>query len=142
MASLNMVQLIGNVGAEPEVRYMTNGTATTTINVATTAKWKDRETGEVQERTEWHRVAFFGRLAEIVGEYVHKGAQLYVQGELRTRKWTDKDKVDRYTTEVVADEMKMLDRRTGREAGNAPPAPAPAAAGGGFDGGFTDDIPY
>ena len=111
MASLNMVQLIGNVGAEPEVRYIPNGTATTTISVATTEKWKDRDSGEHQERTEWHRIVFFGKLAEIVGEFVRKGASLYVQGHLRTRKWTDKEQVDRYTTEIVADEMQMLDKR-------------------------------
>lgn len=111
MASLNMVQLIGNVGADPELRYIPNGTATTTISVATTEKWKDRESGELQERTEWHRIVFFGKLAEIVGEYVRKGASLYVQGHLRTRKWTDKEQVERYTTEVVAGEMKMLDKR-------------------------------
>lgn len=111
MASLNMVQLIGNVGADPELRYIPNGTATTTISVATTEKWKDRESGESQERTEWHRIVFFGKLAEIVGEYVRKGSSLYVQGHLRTRKWTDKEQVERYTTEIVADEMKMLDKR-------------------------------
>ena len=111
MASLNMVQLIGNVGAEPEVRYIPNGTATTTISVATTEKWKDRDSGEHQERTEWHRIVFFGKIAEIVGEFVRKGASLYVQGHLRTRKWTDKEQVDRYTTEIVADEMQMLDKR-------------------------------
>lgn len=111
MASLNMVQLIGNVGADPELRYIPNGTATTTISVATTEKWKDRESGESQERTEWHRIVFFGKLAEIVGEYVRKGASLYVQGHLRTRKWTDKEQVERYTTEIVADEMKMLGKR-------------------------------
>lgn len=111
MASLNMVQLIGNVGADPELRYIPNGTATTTISVATTEKWKDRESGELQERTEWHRIVFFGKLAEIVGEYVRKGSSLYVQGHLRTRKWTDKEQVERYTTEIVADEMKMLDKR-------------------------------
>ena len=111
MASLNMVQLIGNVGAEPEVRYIPNGTATTTISVATTEKWKDRDSGEHQERTEWHRIVFFGKIAEIVGDFVRKGASLYVQGHLRTRKWTDKEQVDRYTTEIVADEMQMLDKR-------------------------------
>jgi len=111
MASLNLVQLIGNVGAEPEVRYIPNGTATTTISVATTEKWKDRDSGEHQERTEWHRIAFFGKLAEIVGEFVRKGALIYVKGHLRTRKWTDKDQVDRYSTEIVADEMQMLGKR-------------------------------
>lgn len=137
MASLNKTELIGYVGANPEMRYFPDGTATTTISVATTEKWKDRESGEAREHTEWHRVMFAAKLAEIVGEYVRKGALLYVEGRLRTRKWTDKDDVDRYTTEIVANEMQMLDRAD-RKAGSGQRASVPVPAGDDFD----DDLPY
>lgn len=108
---INKVILIGNLGNDPEVRYMPNGNAVTTISVATSENWKDRETGQLQERTEWHRIVFFNRLAEIAGEYLKKGAKVYVEGSLRTRKWQDKAGQDRYTTEIVANEMQMLDSK-------------------------------
>lgn len=121
---VNKVILIGNLGSDPEVRYMPNGNAVTTISIATSEGWKDRETGEQQERTEWHRVVFFNRLAEIAGEYLKKGSKIFVEGSLRTRKWQDKSGNDRYTTEIVASEMQMLDSRgAGSNAG------APQAAG-------------
>ncbi|MRT95250.1 single-stranded DNA-binding protein, partial [Xylella fastidiosa] len=104
MASLNKMQLIGNLGADPDIRYMQDGTATVTVSVATTDTWKNKETGNKEEKTEWHRVVFFRGLAEIVGEYLKKGSQIYVEGKLRTRSWTDKEGIDRYTTEIVAQE--------------------------------------
>jgi len=157
MASVNKVILIGNLGRDPETRYMPDGGAITNISVATTETWKDKQ-GEKQEKTEWHRVAFFGKLAEIAGEYLKKGSQVYVEGRLQTRKWQDKEGVDKYTTEVVADRMQMLGSRSGmggadrggaergaeREAGGEKPAgakSAPAKAGGKFDD-FEDDIPF
>ncbi|WP_456374123.1 single-stranded DNA-binding protein [Thiolapillus sp.] len=105
---INKVILIGNLGAEPETRYMTNGDAVTNIRIATSDTWKDKQTGEQKERTEWHTVVFFRRLAEIAGEYLHKGSRVYIEGSLRTRKWQAKDGSDRYTTEIVANEMQML----------------------------------
>lgn len=108
---INKVILIGNAGGDPEVRYMPNGTAVASLTVATSEAWKDKQSGDNQERTEWHRVVFFGRLAEITGEYVHKGTKVYVEGSLRTRKWQDKSGADRYTTEIVASEMQVLDRK-------------------------------
>jgi len=128
MASVNKVILIGNLGRDPEVRYQPDGGAIANINLATTDTWKDKS-GEKQERTEWHRIAFFGRLAEIVGEYLKKGSQVYVEGSLRTRKWQDKEGKDRYTTEVVASEMRMLGSRGG--AGEPPAGREPAAMGEG-----------
>lgn len=131
---INKVILVGNIGNEPEMRYMPNGNAVATVSLATSDTWKDKNTGEQQERTEWHRVVFFGKLAEIVGQYVHKGSKLYVEGRLQTRKWTDQQGVDRYTTEVVVDmggTMQLLDSRQGAgDAGgyyqNQPPqAPQP-----------------
>src|SRR5450755_4305307 len=116
MASVNKVILIGNLGRDPETRYMPDGGAVTNISVATTDVWKDKG-GEKQERTEWHRVAFFGKLAEIAGEYLKKGSQVYVEGRLQTRKWQDKEGVDKYTTEVIADRMQMLGSRQGMGAG-------------------------
>ena len=156
MASVNKVILIGNLGRDPETRYMPDGGAITNISVATTDVWKDKN-GEKQEKTEWHRVAFFGKLAEIAGEYLKKGSQVYVEGRLQTRKWQDKEGVDKYTTEIVADRMQMLGSRQGRgggdreapaaraagaarSAGAAKPAAA-KAAGGKFDD-FEDDIPF
>ena len=126
---LNKVTLIGNLGADPEVRYMPAGGAVANITIATTFRWKDKQSGERKEKTEWHRVVFFNRLAEIVGEYLRKGSQVYVEGRLQTRKWQDQSGQDRYTTEIVATEMQMLGSRTGGTAplANASAASAPAA---------------
>jgi len=121
---INKVILVGNLGADPETRYTASGAAITNITVATSESWRDKQTGENQERTEWHRVVFFNRLAEIAGEYLRKGRQVYIEGSLRTRKWQGQDGQDRYTTEVVASEMQMLGGRGG-EASARP-------AGGGF----------
>jgi len=155
---VNKVILIGNLGKDPEVRYMPSGGAVANVTIATSESWKDKQTGEQQERTEWHNVVFFNRLAEIVGEYLKKGSQVYVEGSLRTRKWQDKEGRDRYTTEIVAGEMQMLGGRGGGGGGggggynqSSAPARAPAASesggsGGGFGGGggeeFDDDIPF
>ncbi|WP_133128766.1 single-stranded DNA-binding protein [Legionella nagasakiensis] len=106
---INKVILIGNVGVDPEVRYMPNGNAVTTLSIATSETWKDKQTGDKQERTEWHRVVCFNRLGEIAGEYIRKGTKLYVEGSLRTRKWQDQQGQDRYTTEIVASDIQMLD---------------------------------
>src|SRR5881628_2064416 len=113
MASVNKVILVGNLGADPETKYLPSGDAVTNIRVATTDRWKDKASGEMKEATEWHRIAFFGRLAEVAGEYLKKGSQVYVEGRLRTRKWQDKEGQDRYTTEIVADSMQMLGSRAG-----------------------------
>ena len=121
---VNKVILVGNLGADPETRYTASGSAITNISIATSESWRDKQTGETQERTEWHRVVFFNRLAEIAGEYLRKGSQVYVEGSIRTRKWQGQDGQDRYTTEVVANEMQMLGARGG-EASARP-------AGGGF----------
>jgi single-strand DNA-binding protein len=138
MASVNKVILIGNLGRDPETRYTADGAAITNIRVATTDSWKDKATGEKKEQTEWHTVVFFGRLAEIAGEYLRKGRPVYVEGRLRTRKWQDKEGQDRYSTEVVADVMQMLGSREGMGGGGAdfdagaeerPAAPARAASG-------------
>jgi len=110
---INKVILIGNLGADPDVRYTASGAAVSNVNLATTETWRDRESGEQQEKTEWHRVVFFGRLAEIVAEYLKKGSQVYVEGRLQTRKWQDKEGNDKYTTEIVANEMQMLGGRPG-----------------------------
>ena len=109
---VNKVILVGNVGVDPEIRYMPNGNAVTTLSLATSESWKDKQSGERQERTEWHRVVFFNRLGEIAGKYVRKGSKLYVEGSLRTRKWQDNQGNDRYTTEIVANEMQMLDSKS------------------------------
>ena len=108
---VNKVILIGNVGGDPEVRYLPSGNRVTNITVATSETWKDKQTGQSQERTEWHRVVFFNRLGEVAGEYLHKGSKVYIEGALRTRKWQGQDGQDRYTTEIVASEMQMLDSR-------------------------------
>ena len=113
MASVNKVIVVGNLGRDPETRYMPSGDAMTNIAVATTDKWKDKTTGEQKEATEWHRIAFFGKLAEIAGQYLKKGSQVYIEGKLRTRKWTDKDGIEKYTTEILADSMQMLGSRQG-----------------------------
>lgn len=118
---INKVILIGNLGGDPEVRYMPSGNAVTNVTVATSESWKDKQTGQQQERTEWHRVVFFNRLAEIAGEYLRKGSKVYVEGSLRTRKWQGQDGQDRYTTEIVASEMQMLDSRGGDGGGYAQP---------------------
>ena len=165
MASVNKVILIGNLGKDPDVRYMPNGEAVTNITLATTETWKDKSSGDKKEATEWHRVVFFRKLAEIAGQYLKKGSQVYIEGSLKTRKWQDKDGQDRYTTEIVADEMKMLGSRQGsgdaggdypreRPAGvasrpqassssysSAPPASSSSSSGGGL-GDFEDDIPF
>ncbi len=141
---VNKVILIGNLGQDPEVRYMPNGGAVANVTIATTESWKDKNTGEPQERTEWHRVVFYRRLAEIAGEYLKKGSKVYVEGRLQTRKWQDRDGNDRYTTEIIANEMQMLDSRGGGNFGGGggqkqAPAAEPAPAGAGE---FDDDIPF
>jgi single-strand DNA-binding protein len=125
---INKVILIGNLGDDPEVRYTQGGSAVANVRLATTESWKDKESGEKQERTEWHRVVFFGRLAEIVAEYLKKGAQVYVEGSIRTNKWQDKEGKDRYTTEIIASEMQMLGGRGGRAAGGDAPGRDQGAA--------------
>jgi single-strand DNA-binding protein len=155
MASVNKVILVGNLGRDPETRYMPDGAAITNVSIATTSQWKDKTTGDKREETEWHRVAFFGRLAEIAAEYLKKGSQVYIEGRLRTRKWQDKDGQDRYTTEIVADAMQMLGSRQGAGApsDDEPRAPRTAAkqpvakaakepAGGGGVADMDDDIPF
>ncbi|MAT65401.1 MAG: single-stranded DNA-binding protein [Gammaproteobacteria bacterium] len=149
---INKVILVGNLGKDPEVRYMPSGGAVANVTLATSDQWKDKQTGEQRERTEWHNVVFYQRLAEIVGEYLKKGSQVYVEGSLRTRKWQDKNGNDRYTTEIIASEMQMLGGRGGGGGGsanyNSNRAPAAAesqgggGSGGGFDEGFDDDIPF
>jgi single-strand DNA-binding protein len=153
IASVNKVILVGNLGADPETKYLPSGDAVTNIRVATTDRWKDKASGEMKEATEWHRIAFFGRLAEIAGEYLKKGSQVYVEGRIRTRKWQDKEGQDRYSTEIVADSMQMLGSRAGSgeprpEAARASePKAAAASAGaakkpaGKFDD-MEDDIPF
>lgn len=151
MASLNKVTLIGNLGRDPEVRYTADGSAVANITIATSEQWKDKTSGEKKEKTEWHRIVFFGRLGEIVGEYLRKGSSVYIEGKLTTRKWQDKDGSDRYTTEIVANELKMLGERRGgaAEGGDegeqprkAAPKQAPNPAGGGSVGDMIDDIPF
>lgn len=160
---INKVILVGNLGNDPETRYTQAGAAITNVSVATSETWKDKQTGQPQERTEWHRVVFFNRLGEIAGEYLRKGSKIYVEGSLRTRKWQDKEGQDRYTTEIVGNEMQMLDSRGSAQGGgdyaqgndfnqapqqrSAPAqkgaaAAAPAAAPGGDFGSFDDDIPF
>ena len=118
MASLNRAQLIGHLGNDPETKYTQGGSAVTNISVATSERWTDKQTGEQQERTEWHRVVFFGKLAEIAGEYLRKGAQVFIEGRIQTDKWTDQEGVERYTTKIIADELKMLGKREAND--NAP----------------------
>jgi len=148
---INKVILIGNLGADPETRSMPSGTNVTNLRIATSESWKDKQTGEMQERTEWHNVAMFGRLAEISAQYLRKGSQVYVEGRLRTRKWQDKEGRDRYTTEIVADDMQMLGGRGGAGGGmggGAPeraasrPEPVEAASGPSGREDFDDDIPF
>ena len=168
MASVNKVILIGNLGKDPEIRYAPSGSAICNIALATSRSWKDKTTGERQEETEWHRVVFFDRMAEVAGEYLKKGKSVYIEGRLKTRKWTDKEGAEKYTTEVMADKMEMLGSREGGGGGNAgnggsgsedmgsapapsqrsapparsAPAPKPAAKSStGFDD-MDDDIPF
>lgn len=153
MASVNKVILVGNLGADPEMRYLPSGEAVANIRIATTDTWKDKD-GNKQESTEWHRISFFGRQAEVCGQYLKKGSQIYVEGSIRTRKWQDKEGQDRYSTEIKGDRMQMLGGRQGM--GDAPPrdsaggsgggggsrpAPAQQPAGSNFND-FEDDIPF
>jgi len=141
---INKVIIVGNLGNDPETRYMPSGSAVTNLTVATNESWKDKQTGEQKERTEWHKVAMFNRLAEIAAEYLRKGSQVYIEGKLRTRKWQDKEGKDRWTTEVIADEMQMLGGRGGGGGSasmNQDPGPASAPAQPGPDD-FDDDIPF
>lgn len=155
---INKVILIGNLGRDPEVRYTPNGGAIANITVATTDQWKDKQSGQLQDRTEWHRVVMFGRLGEIAGEYLKKGSQVYIEGRLQTRKWQDQSGQDRYTTEIVANDMQMLGSGGGRGASSAdfgqeqdtPPPARQQAPGSGTSGSsakdnfgdFDDDIPF
>ena len=145
---VNKVIIIGNLGQEPDTRYMPSGSAVTNISVATNESWKDKSTGEQVDRTEWHRVAFFNRLAEIAGEYLHQGSQVYIEGRLRTRKWQDKDGHDRYTTEIIADQMQMLGGRgdspdmPSQSQGNFKPSRPASAAAPAPEPEFDDDIPF
>ena len=159
MASVNKVIIVGNLGKDPEVRYLPSGAALCSVGIATSRFWKDKTTGERQEETEWHRVTFFDRMAEIAGEYLKKGKSVYVEGRLKTRKYTDKDGVEKYATEIIATEMQLLGSREGAgspggdDMGAAPaprsappqrtaPAPKPAAKSStGFDD-MDDDIPF
>ena len=142
---VNKVIIVGNLGQDPEVKYMPSGQAVCNISVATTDSWNDKSSGEKQERTEWHRVVFFRRLAEIAGEYLRKGSQVYIEGRLQTRKWQDQSGADRYTTEIIANEMQMLGGRGGatdmppaeQDFGSAPAKTAPSTADD-----FDDDIPF
>ena len=154
---INKVILIGNLGADPETRAMPSGTTVANLRIATSESWRDKQTGEQQERTEWHRVALFGRLAEIAGEYLRKGSQVYIEGSLRTRKWQDKQGNERYSTEIVGNELQMLGGRGGgagaggtpgesvsRGSGPAPTYAEESSGGGGSSRGeeFDDDIPF
>ena len=152
---INKVILVGNLGQDPETRYMPSGGAVTNFTVATNESWKDKQTGEQKDRTEWHKVAMFNRLAEIAAEYLRKGSQVYIEGKLRTRKWQDRDGKDRYTTEIIADEMQMLGGRGGGGGGNygsgggsgsSSSGASNAPSGGGQSAppadDFDDDIPF
>jgi single-strand DNA-binding protein len=144
---INKVILVGNLGKDPEVRYMPNGNAVANITLATSESWKDKQTGETQEKTEWHRVVLFRRLGEIAGEYLKKGSQVYIEGKLQTRKWQDNAGNDRYTTEIIANEMQMLGGRgaggsAGFSSGDAASERTPAAAVADAGGEFDDDIPF
>ena len=138
MASINKVILIGNLGKDPEVRYTPNGAAICNIGIATTRSWKDKTSGEKVEETEWHRVVFYDRLAEIAGEYLKKGRPVYVEGRLKTRKWQDKEGVEKYTTEIVADNMQLLGGRDGEGSGGGGSRAASGGSAGGGHGGGDD----
>ena len=133
---INKVIIVGNVGGDPETRYMPSGSAVTNLTIATNESWKDKKTGEQQERTEWHRVVMFNRLGEIAAEYLRKGSQVYIEGKLRTNKWQDKSGNDRYTTEIVADEMQMLGGRGGSGGGGDFGGRSGGSQGGGSGGDF------
>lgn len=151
---VNKVILIGNLGSDPEIRYMPSGGAVANISIATSEAWKDKQSGQMQERTEWHRVTFYNRLAEIAGEYLRKGSKVFVEGSLRTRKWQDKNGQERYTTEIIASEMQMLDGKgqggggsfgggAGQMAHESQSMSAPVGSDAGFDRGeFDDEIPF
>jgi single-strand DNA-binding protein len=141
---INKVILVGNLGQDPEVKYMPSGGAVCNVSLATTDSWKDKTSGERQERTEWHRVVFFHRLAEIAGEYLRKGSQVYVEGRLQTRKWQDKDGQERYTTEIIASEMQMLGGRSGGfdQSSTSPSGPSQARREESPSDDFDDDIPF
>lgn len=149
---INKVILVGNLGNDPDVRYTAGGAAVSNISIATSESWKDKESGEMQEKTEWHRVVFFGKLAEIVAEYLKKGSQVYVEGRLQTRKWQDKEGNDKYTTEIVASEMQMLGGRPSggnyekssppSESGSSKPGKAPARQQVADENFVDDDIPF
>lgn len=139
MASVNKVILVGNLGKDPETRYLSSGEAVANFSVATTEGWKDKQSGEKKELTEWHRISAFGKLAEICGEYLKKGSAVYIEGRIRTRKWQDKDGQDRYSTEILADRMQMLG---GKPQSDEPQgSPEPKKGGGSFDD-MDDDIPF
>jgi single-strand DNA-binding protein len=158
---INKVILVGNLGADPDTRYMPSGKAVTNIRVATSESWKDKQTGDMQERTEWHSIVMYDKLGEIAAEYLRKGSQVYIEGKIRTRKWQDKEGKDRYTTEVIADQMQMLGGRGGGGGASSEPreprsaarqapasddrsdrAAAPVDEAGGGGGEFDDDIPF
>ena len=154
---VNKVILVGNLGADPETRAMPSGSTVANLRIATSESWRDKTSGEQQERTEWHRVALFGRLAEVAAEYLKKGSQVYIEGSLRTRKWTDKQGQERYSTEIIGNDMQMLGGRGGgagvgaggggggaaeRSGGGAPPAFAEESGGGSRSEDFDDDIPF
>jgi single-strand DNA-binding protein len=144
---VNKAIILGSLGQDPDIRYTAGGAAVANISIATNEQWKDKESGEMQERTEWHRVVFFGRLAEIVGEYLRKGSQVYVEGRIQTRKWQDKEGKDRYTTEIVANEMQMLGSKSGGSTASfdqspqQQPSPATSSENNSNDD-FDDDIPF
>lgn len=151
---INKAILIGNLGADPETRYTANGTAVTNLRLATSDSWKDKQSGEMQERTEWHRVVMFARLAEVAAEYLRKGSKVYIEGRIQTRKWQGQDGQDRFTTEIVANEMQMLDSKGGGGSASFDDSsgggqqqqqrsqPQPAQADEGFDEDLDDDIPF
>lgn len=140
MASVNKAIIVGNLGRDPEMRTFPNGDQVANVTVATTDKWKDKQSGEMREATEWHRVVFHSKLAEIAGKYLRKGSQVYIEGSLRTRKWTDKDGIEKYTTEIRADQMQMLGSKDDRPSA-APAAPKAAQSSSGFDD-MQDEPPF
>ena len=144
MSGINKAIIIGNLGADPEIRHTQSGAAVANISVATSESWKDKQTGEQRENTEWHRVVMFGRQAEVAGEYLAKGSKVYIEGRLQTRKWQDQEGQDRYTTEIVANVMQMLNTRSGGAAqgGGQAPAQGQHPQGGQSDGVDDDDIPF
>jgi single-strand DNA-binding protein len=139
---INKVILVGNLGRDPEVRYTPSGTAVANFTIATSERWKDKTTGEMQERTEWHRIVAWGKLGEICGEYLSKGRQVFIEGRIQTREWEDKEGIKRYTTEIVANEMKMLGTRDSGAARPSAPAQVPEYSGPPLAGTEDDDIPF